>query len=243
MTPIDRHTKFRLSGKELNYGAVDFWEWYASNSLDGSMRGSLAEFIIMQALCIRQNRQSWDAFDLNYNGYQIEVKSTSLFTSKHGREIRNTVGNQRLTFSIEPKHVHIVGGDWTTRKRNSDLYIFALLSSPDAYLLDAWDFHIVKTSTLDQLYPEQKTISLSVMQEPNFVHCGFNELSDCVNKVIYGDSVMENKKDTVTVHGEKEKSELQRLIALYQRANDEDRRNVMAQLQKYENEPNRILEA
>lgn len=239
MTPFDRNTQFTLSGRSVGFSAVDFWEWYGANYLDGSVRGSLAEFIIMQALDIRQDRRSWAAYDLDYHGFRIEIKSTSLFTSKHGKDVRQYVGNQRLTFSIEPKHVHVAGGDWSTRQRNSDLYIFALLTSPDANLLDAWQFYVIRTATLDELFPEQKTISLSVMKEPQFQSCSFDTLADCVKKIVYGDIPMETKKDTVTVHSDKEKLELQRLIACYQRADDNDRKNVWAYLQKYENEPNR----
>lgn len=237
MTPFDRNTAFTIAGHPAGFGAIDFWEWYGANYLDGSVRGSIAEFIIMQALDVRQDRHSWGAYDLDYHGYRIEVKSTSLFTSKHGKDVRQYVGNQRLVFSIEPHHVHTSGGDWTSRKRNSDLYIFALLSSPDANNLDAWEFYVVSTDTLDRLYPEQKTLSLSSLQKPDVLHSCFIGLRDCVNKILYGDTAMETKKETVTVHGEKEKQELQRLIALYQRASDEDRKNVLAQLSKYENEP------
>ena len=236
---FDRHTQFMLSGQSAGFDAVDFWEWHGTNCLDGSIRGSIAEFVVMKALGIKQDRKAWAAYDLDFHGYCIEVKSTSLFTMKHGKDVRQYTGNQRLTFSIEPKHIHQIGGEWTSRNRNSDLYVFALLTSPDASLLDAWDFYAVPTSVLDDTFPEQKTISISAIENAGFQKCGYSSLLDGVNKLLLGGSSMSGKQDaTVRVGSEDEKRELQRLIACYQAANSHDRESVWVSLKKYLNEPN-----
>ena len=235
---FDRHTQFMLSGNPAGFDAVDFWEWNGANCLDGSVRGSLAEFIVMKALGIRQERKAWAAYDIDFYGNRIEVKSTSFFTLKHGKDVRQYVGNQRLTFSIEPKHIHEIGGEWTSRNRNSDLYVFALLTSQNAHLLDAWDFYVVPTSVLDDSFPEQKTISITSIENAGFCKCGYSSLLQTVINLL-GDSFM-SEKQTSTIHvgSESEKMELQRLIACYQAANPNDRKTVWVSLGKYLNEPN-----
>ncbi len=238
---FSRNTQFILSGQSAGFDAVDFWEWHGANCLDGSIRGSIAEFVIMKALGIKQERKAWAAYDLDFHGYRIEVKSTSLFTLKHGKDVRQYTGNQRLTFSIEPKHVHQIGGDWTSRNRNSDLYIFALLTSPDASLLDAWDFYAVPTSVLDDMFPEYKTISITSIENAGFQKCGYSSLLQTVNQLLFGGSAMyEKQTSTVRVGSEKEKEELQRLIACYQAANSSDRKSVWVSLEKYLNKPNLV---
>lgn len=233
---FDRHTQFILSGNPAGFDAVDFWEWHGANCLDGSIRGSIAEFVVMKALGIKHDRRIWAAYDLDFHGYCIEVKSTSLFTLKHGKDVRQYAGNQRLTFSIEPKHIHQIGGGWTSRNRNSDLYVFALLTSPDASLLDAWDFYAVPTSVLDDKFPEHKTISVTSIESAGFQKCGYASLLQTVNQLLFGGSSMD--KNTVRIRNENEKLELQRLIACYQAANSHDRDSVWVSLGKYLNEPN-----
>ncbi len=226
-------------GHPAGFDVVDFWEWHGANCLDGSIRGSMAEFVIMKALGIKQERKAWAAYDLDFHGYCIEVKSTSLFTLKHGKDVRQYVGNQRLTFSIEPKHIHQIGGDWTSRNRNSDLYIFALLTSPDASLLDAWEFYAVPTSVLDDMFPEHKTISITSIENAGFQKCGYSSLLQTVNQLLFGGSMMSEKQtSTVRVGSEQEKEELQRLIACYQAANSHDRESVWVSLGKYLNGSN-----
>lgn len=232
---FDRHTQFMFSGSPAGFSAVDFWEWNGTNCLDGSIRGSIAEFVVMKALGIQHDRRTWAAYDIDYQGYCIEVKSTSLFTRKHGQDVRQYVGNQRLTFSIEPKHIHQVGGEWTSRNRNSDLYVFALLTSLDAALLDAWDFYAVPTSSLDDMFPEQKTISITSIENAGFPKCGYSTLLQTVNQLLFGGSSM--NKNTVRIGSEDEKMELQRLIACYQAASTADRESVWLSLGKYLNKP------
>lgn len=234
---FNRNTKFTLSGCPAGFTATDFWEWHGSNSLDGSMRGSLAEFIVMKALGIRQERKSWAAYDIDFNGYRIEVKSVSIFTSKNGKDVRQYTGNQRLTFGIESKHVHLNGGDWTSRQRNSDLYIFALLSSPDASRLDVWDFYAALTSDLDDMFPEQKTISLTAIEKAGFQKYSYDTLLPGVSQLLFGGcSMSDNQYSTVHVGSETEKAELQRLIACYQMADRTDRIAVWNSLSKYQHQ-------
>ena len=232
--PFDRNTQFISSGSAVGFGAVDFWEWHCENCLDGSIRGSLAEFLIAKALGLEQTRNSWAAYDIDYHGYHIEVKSTSLFTSKHRKSVRDYVGNQRLVFSIEPKHVHISGSEWTSRKRNCDLYIFCLLSSPDAALLDAWTFYVVPTSFLDEHFPDNKTISISSLEKAGFEACPYSALLSRVDEILTGGNTMnEPKKNTITVRNDSEKNDLQRLLSTYQAASPEEKRAVWEILDKH----------
>lgn len=231
--PFNRNTQFIISGKPAGFNAVDFWEWHCENCLDGSVRGSLAEFLITKALGLNSKRKSWEPYDIDYNGYLIEVKSTSLFTSKHGKDVREYVGNQRLVFSIEPKHVHVSGGEWTSRKRNSDMYIFCLLSSPDAALLDAWTFYVVPTSFLDEHFPDNKTVSIASLEKSGFEPCSYQGLFSRVNSLLNGGNEMNNQKNIISVKNDSEKIDLQNLLATYQAATPDEKRAVWNILNKH----------
>lgn len=241
---FDRNTQFHVSGSPAGFGSIDFWEWFASYNLDGSIRGGMAEFVIMKALGIEQERNIWDAFDLEYKNTRIEVKSASLFTCKnrHGLQYEYQE-NPRITYSIEPKHKHVIGGDWTSRERHSDIYVFALLSDLDVSDLSKWEFYAVPTESINRHFGNQKTLSLSAIKRMGIPKCDYSDLSENIEKIIEGGFIMSydpNTEKAVPADRESEKIELQRLIACYQVASRDDRNVVWAALNKYASQIDKI---
>ena len=243
MYDFNRNTQFHISGTPAGFGSIDFWEWFASYTLDGSIRGGMAEFVIMKALGIENERNIWDAYDLEYQGKRIEVKSASLFTRKnrHGFQYEYTI-NQRITYSIEPKHKHVIGGDWTSRKRNSDIYIFVLISDMDISNLDKWDFYIIPTESINKTFGDQKTLSLSAIKRFTPPPKKFVEIRKYIDLIIKGGIDMSYDPNTEkdVPDREAEKIELQRLIACYQVASPDDKNVVWAALNKYASQIDRI---
>lgn len=154
---------FTYNKQEMLFELKDFWEYYASDILESSIRGGIAEFIITKALNTNNVMSGWTPFDVMYRAYRIEVKSSSY--------VHSTTTN-RLTkpsFSISKHQVYLDETKWTAPKRNSDYYIFALLSckdvkTADPMKLEQWEFYIVPTKYLDEHYDSSKSISLSVVQ-------------------------------------------------------------------------------
>ena len=53
------------AGKSVGPSVLDYWRWSASNLLDNTARGILAEFIVASALGVAGGlRTEWDAYDL-----------------------------------------------------------------------------------------------------------------------------------------------------------------------------------
>lgn len=243
MHNFDRNTQFHISGASTGFGSIDFWEWFASYSLDGSIRGGMAEFIVMKALGIEDERNIWDSYDLQYRGKRIEIKSASLFTCKnrHGFQYEY-VENQRIVYSIAPKHKHVIGGDWTSRQRNSDIYIFVLISGRDVSDLAKWAFYVLPTESINNLFGSQKTLSLSAIKR-NTPPQVYTELREYIDAIIQGGIDMSydpNTEKATPDDRESQKIELQRLIACYQLASSDDKNVVWAALNKYASQIDRI---
>lgn len=61
---------------------LDFWQWAYSDILSNRNRAVFAEFLVGHALdCLQVPRIEWDAVDLRYNGFRIEVKSAAAVQS------------------------------------------------------------------------------------------------------------------------------------------------------------------
>ena len=125
----------------------DFWSWYASDLLEGSIRGPLAEYMVATALGIeREARMGWRSTDLTAaNGTTLEVKCASRYTVLKGEERRAAP-----SFGIE--------------QRNASVYVLCLLESPDPLNADSWKFYVVPTTLLNQRRPGGKSITLSKLE-------------------------------------------------------------------------------
>lgn len=135
---------------------------------------------LLQALWIDNNfRIEWDEYDLYYNKLKIEVKSCSYIQSWEQEKYSN------ILFTIKPTNDY----NWINFKRQSDLYIFAILSHKDASTIDPlkleqWDFYIIRTSVLNEKMWTQKTIWLNVLLKLNPIKCNFQNLKQQIDFII-----------------------------------------------------------
>jgi len=144
----------------------DFWSWGFSNILMNSLRGVFSEFLVGSALEVLQKaRIEWDTHDLVYKEKRIEVKSAAYIQSWH------TGKYSKIGFDIGAKRSY----NYDENKydinalRHADIYVFCLLKEKDINKINVldteqWCFYIVPTQILDNLYPHQKRISLSVLE-------------------------------------------------------------------------------
>lgn len=174
---------FFFDGMPTDHSLIDFWRWQASDLLNNTLRGALAEFIVAKALDIKTDgtQTDWEPYDLLFNGrWRIEVKSSAYAQSW------SETANSNLRFTIRPTRA------WTAKDglaneviHQSDIYIFCVLSEQcwrkaDPLILDQWDFYPVLTCELTQALQNQKTAGLSTVLRLCPEKYDFHSLRDAV---------------------------------------------------------------
>lgn len=172
---------FSNDGMQYPYSISDFWKWYASNTLHSALRGAIAEFIVAKALDLPcEVRQSWDAYDLKYNDYRIEVKSSAYLQDNNFDRF------SRISFSIA-KHSHWNEDEkWNNKERYSDVYIFCLFSETDRdkanpMQIEQWQFYVLPTAILDEQCGDKQTLSLSALLSLSPIQCTYSDLQSVMD--------------------------------------------------------------
>jgi len=165
--------QFTSAGTPSRFELLEFWRWSASDLLDNTTRGVLAEYLVAKALniAIRQPRESWSSWDLTWivpNGatIKVEVKSAAYLQSwgqKDHSKIQFVVPKRRGFDSVNNRFD-------ATPKRHTDLYVFALLNhkakaTVDPTNRDQWCFWVLPTSKLDARTRSQHSIGLRALQD------------------------------------------------------------------------------
>lgn len=175
------------NGQPLAANVPMFWQWSASDLISNAMRGRLAEYVVACALGVAEGvRVEWDAYDLQTaSGIKVEVKSAAYLQS--WQQTRPST----ITFAIRPT----LGWEAATntysteRKRQADVYVFALLAHRDKTTLDPlnvsqWEFYILPAAGLDAQLPTQKTIGLRTLQRIGAKLARFGELKAVVDRIV-----------------------------------------------------------
>src|SRR5439155_2314686 len=127
-------------------------------------------------------RVEWDAADLCYGGFKIEVKSSADCQSWHQEKpstIRFSIGKAVEWNPATGKYV----GEPT---RCADVYVFGHYPEQDrAKVLDvaAWDFYVVATEALNRDFGQTKSLSLTTVRLIG-QRCKFDGLKKTVNRVL-----------------------------------------------------------
>lgn len=179
--------QFHAEGRELGFDLLQFWRWCSSDLVNNTMRGVLAEYLVASDLGVADGtRIEWDAYDLKtQNGIKIEVKSAAYLQSWQQTRL------SPISFGIQPT----IGWDGSTneysteRKRQADVYVFAVLKHRDKQTLDPlnvqqWDFYVLPTSTLDAKVADQKTLSLSRLLELGPIKASFGQIASAIDETM-----------------------------------------------------------
>ena len=170
------------SGKTL----VNFWQWAYSDLLGNTERGYVAEYLVALACNLdNEPRISWDSYDLKLkNGIKVEVKSSAYLQTWKQNAFTRPV------FGIQKTHAwnYIDNLFDQVKKRQADVYVFALLAHKDkmtANPLDTsqWEFYVMKTEILDKEVKDSKTITLDKIIKLSATQCAFQELEKTIDKV------------------------------------------------------------
>lgn len=159
---------FHSDGQALGFDLFSFWRWAASDLVSNATRGLLAEYIVAQSLGLATPdvREEWASFDLQTpSGIKIEVKSAAYVQSWHQKKLSS------ISFLVPKTR----GWDSVTnimsteRRRQADVYVFALLAHADKTTIDPlditqWLFYVLPTSTLDARTRSQHSITLKSLE-------------------------------------------------------------------------------
>lgn len=107
ITRKDGKEQFHAGGRLLGFDLRGFWQWSASDLVNNTTRGIIAEYLVARALGLDGGvREPWQAYDLQAaDGVKVEVKSSAHIQSWHQDRL------SKIVFKVAP-----------TRKnrRNSD---------------------------------------------------------------------------------------------------------------------------
>ncbi|MBV6635814.1 MAG: hypothetical protein KI788_07920, partial [Mameliella sp.] len=169
---------------------LEFAAWALGEINSNLKRALLAEFIVGKSLgCLARYHEEWNAFDLDYKGKRVEVKSSGYGTppflpTKYPPKPNFDIAKRVWAWSNRDNEF-VGSGD---PQRFSDAYVFAATlgtSSNDFAPFETvgWEFYVAPTKRLDADFPSQKTISANTL-ERTFGKLSFDQLKDAVDQAI-----------------------------------------------------------
>jgi hypothetical protein len=177
--------QFHVDGQPLLTTVLAFWQWAASDLSSNATRGRLAEFLVAHALgCADGVRIEWDAYDVcTGSGVKIEVKSAAYLQSWAQRRPSTIIFDIRPTLSLNTD----TNSCDSERKRQANVYVFALLAHRDKATLDPlnvaqWQFYVLATKILNERAPVQRTIGLPTLQRFGAQHVTFDALAETIKR-------------------------------------------------------------
>jgi len=179
------HEVFHVGGQGLDFCLQDFWQWSASDIVSNSTRGKLAEFLIANAIGAADGvRDEWAAYDLlDPRGISIEVKSAAFIQSWKQKSLSAISFSCKESFAWDPE----TGEQDSQKRRQADVYVFALLAHQDQATLDPfdikqWQFFVVPTVVLDRRKRSQHSITLKSLHALHGEAITYAELAEAIAK-------------------------------------------------------------
>ncbi len=177
--------QFRAGDRELGFNLLDFWQWCSSDLANNVMRGIVAEYLVARALDIATGtRIEWDAYNLiTSHGVKVEVKSAAYIQSWDQAKYSD------ISFSVAPTQAwdYKANKREGIRKRQADVYVFALLHHKHKLTLnpmdmEQWTFYVLPTIILDrEIELTQGSITLSRLLSFGPRQASFNDLAQIID--------------------------------------------------------------
>jgi len=173
---------FTLANQRLSINLLSFWQWSASDLIGNTSRGCLAEYIVAMALGLTDGvRNDWEAYDLQFEKWNIEVKVSAYLQSWFQKRLC------RPSFSIRParKWDPCTGEMGREVRRHAHLYVFCLHDHQEKDTLnpldlDQWSFYVVPTIRIETNYPKAERIDLSGILSLSPYVASYSDLRDRV---------------------------------------------------------------
>ncbi len=182
ITPKKRLADDPIIGTQFRM--MDFWSWSQSNLLEMTTRSSFSEFLVASAMdAIESPREVWSPHDVvTKDGIRIEVKAAG-YIQDYGQKRLS-----RISFGIAANRSWNAVANTLESEgcRNSDVYVFAVLSHMDKPTVDPsnadqWTFYVLPTVSLASI-PKQKTIQLSALKRLKPIEVKYSNLKDAIHR-------------------------------------------------------------
>jgi len=163
---------------------MDYWAWAHSDIMGNTERGKIAEYIVAMAMNAHRNtRTEWDSYDiLTEDNIKIEVKSSAYLQTW----VQKTYSY--LTFGIRPTQAWNQSNNTyeQTKKRQADVYVFCVVNCKEQDVvnpldLNQWEFHVLSAKKLNNMLPNQKSISLTGIQKIGAIKTDYSGLHQAIH--------------------------------------------------------------
>ena len=183
---LPRVRRDELNGSEPLRGVgektvLDYWRWAHSDVLENVQRGIYAEFLVAAALGITcMARDGWAGYDLLYDDYKIEVKSSAYLQAWAQTRL------SRISFGIGAKiQFNPEGPTETDPRRVADCFVFCVFADTDpmkAEILNAtrWHFYVVPITRLIEFCRTAKSVGEKRVQQITD-HVSYDALKDRID--------------------------------------------------------------
>lgn len=178
---------FHERGRPAPFSLGDFWAWSFSGVLDNTLRGIVAEYLVAQALGVADGvRTEWEPYDLRTeSGITVEVKSAAYLQNWAQQKLSTPAFRIGPTIAWDAQTNEYD----TVRRRQADVYVFALLHHQDRSTVDPldigqWEFLVLPTRVLDEQLPTQKSLGLGTLLKLQPVRCSFDRLGEAVEEAM-----------------------------------------------------------
>ena len=172
------------------FTAGDFWSWAYSDTLGNRNRAIFAEFLVGAALdVLDEPRIEWNGYDLLYSGKKIEVKASGFLQSW------KQTGHSKITFDIAHKNAWDSATNTFANnvQRSADCYVFCLYAETDlaqanVFNIDAWEFYVITTAEINEVFGYQKSIALTRLRQicqPR----NYDELRPTIDSLLFKNSI------------------------------------------------------
>lgn len=186
---------FTFEQKQIQPTVKDFWAWAMSRLIADGPRGDLAEFIVNTALGMDTTipKKGWGECDIVYNGIRIEIKCSSVLQAWDRDQPSKPVFSISKTYSCDIGHdgdrYVYVGHDDSEPQRRSEIYVFCLFANEDRATanpmsLDQWQFYIVPTKLINEVYPNRRTLTLPGMNKLGAIPHNYSEIKSQIDAII-----------------------------------------------------------
>lgn len=175
----------KIVNNQIKRTLLDYWQWAYSDLIGNTERGNFAEYLVAMSCGVdNENRISWNSFDLELeNGIKIEVKSSAYLQSWKQKDFSKPIFSvsKSLAWDYKENTYDI------NKKRQADIYVFALLAHKDKATVNPldtnqWEFYILSTKILDKIVGENKTVSLGKIIKMGALKSSFMDLKTNIQK-------------------------------------------------------------
>ncbi len=175
-------------GRPIGRKLCDYWKWSSSDLLNNTLRGVLAEYLVVTALGLGDKpRYEWAECDVVMrSGKKIEVKSAAYIQSWAQRRcsaIHFNIARKAWGWNAETGVSTVLD----TPQRLADVYVFCLLKHCDQDTIDPldvdqWEFYVLPTARLDSECANQTTIALGPLRKLAGGAVNYAELTGAIQR-------------------------------------------------------------